>query len=271
MSDLYHAGRCRKRPLGPVEIGQMRIDLNDLTARFDDSYTEDVLGHPGGRPGGPAVTEAVTKALVAVVAEIAMNVFEARRDQLVYPSGVLGPVQIEVLPERRGAKVEHRTPVLADAIDGAPVVARHSAGLQNVISVERAHAFGAVDRHNLAVEFDRIVQSRKGYQSRRLFAAGRIGDVFPQSLNGSKTFCTCGGFAQNFAKLGPGAESHDKQRMQACVNSRLVLAGGPVEKTTGGHCFTIVVTDLPGEQRQEALHVLALLLHVVGITRVHIP
>ncbi len=104
MPDLYHAGRCRKRPLGPVEIGQVRIDLDDLAARLDDSCTEDMLGHPGGRPGGPPVTEAVTKILVAIVAEIAVNVLFALRDQLVDPSGILGPVQIEVLPERRRAR-----------------------------------------------------------------------------------------------------------------------------------------------------------------------
>ena len=95
---------------------------------------------PRCRPSAPSVAKRVTKSQVAEFAEIPMYVLFAGDRHLVYAEAAVRPVEVEVLPERRRAHVQHPAPEIAHRVERALVFACRAHRLQHVVAVECRHA-----------------------------------------------------------------------------------------------------------------------------------
>ena len=112
----------------------------------------------------PAVTQAVTKAEIAIRTVVAVNIDLALRYGLVYPAGILEPVEVEILPERGGTHTEHSAPVLLHRIQCTVIIAGKRDRAQRVVAEECRIAVRTADRQQLAVYLLRVAEARAHHE-----------------------------------------------------------------------------------------------------------
>ena len=231
MPDADQALTQGEGALDPVEVAKVGLDPDLVTPRFQDANAQDVFAQPGGRTRCPPVAEAVAEALVAVVAEIAMDVLLALRHEFIDAGGVLGPGQVEILPEAGRAQVQHGAPVLTDAVQAALDIPSLGAGLEDVVPVEGAHACSAPDGENLLVKRSGVLQVGQSHQGCRLLAGTRVRDVLAQTCRRVPAALGLIRFLKHITQLGPCVQGHHEQGVQPRVRGLFVGAGRPIQES----------------------------------------
>ncbi len=256
--------------LGVAKTAQLRTNAYAREARFQRLYAQYTAEQESRRAARPAVAQAVPEALVAIRAEVAVNVLLALGHDFVNRRGILHPVDREILPERRRAHLKHAAPERAHIVQRARNVPAQRPRLHDVAAHEAGIAPRAVLRQPFGIDRLRVRRARYGQNCRRGLAFGWLRAIPSHAARRLRA-----GFRQRLlAEHGQHARRVVQRQLQkplhALVRSRLVPAGRPVEELPG-HLLASCLVHQEHQLLRQSRKVFPLLFEIGFVAGVQIP
>ena len=191
--------------------------------------------------------------------------------QLVYTGCILGPVDVEIFPESGSTQVEHRTPIFADDIHSALVIACLGHGFEHVVTIERREALCASYTQHILVGFLGLHESGQCHEGCPLLGLVMVGNVFLQLLRSLGTSVCQFLVAHRQCHFMTGIHGHNHKGLQSGIHALHIRRRRPVEESGSVQHFLAILIDFGHQMVEQGSHVFLLFLQVIQVALIEIP